>query len=74
MLLAYQNDLKTITMDITSLAPIIARLRATIKEELEKIREVKNQAVRSGDYDVSATVRDWEKKVIEMQMIIDPMG
>jgi flagellar motor switch protein FliG len=61
-------------MDITSIAPIIHRLRATLKEELENIREVKNQIVKTGAFELAASVRDLEKKVLEMQRIIDPMG
>jgi hypothetical protein len=61
-------------MDITSLAPIIHRLRASIKEEKDNIREVKKQATKSGDFELAATARDWEKKLIEMKKILDPLN
>jgi hypothetical protein len=56
--------------DITSIAPIIHRLRATLKEELENIKEVKNQAAKSEAYEVAAIARNFEKKVMEMQKMI----
>lgn len=59
-------------MDIKSLAPIVERLRATLKEELENIKEVKNQAAHSGAYEVASVARDLEKKVLEMQQAIYP--
>lgn len=61
-------------MDITSLVPIVERLRNTIKVELENIKEVKNHIIKSGEYELAANARDLEKKVLEMQKMIDPMG
>lgn len=60
-------------MDITSLAPIVERLRAILKKELQNIKELKNQAAHSGAYEVACVARDLEKKVLEMQQAIDPL-
>ncbi len=62
------------SMDITTLAPIIQRLRAIIKEELENIREAKSLALKSGDFEVAAIARDWEKKVMEIEGMVGADG
>jgi hypothetical protein len=61
-------------MDTTSIALIIHRLRATLKEELANIKELKNQAAKSGAYEVAVIARDLEKKVVEMQKMIAAVG
>ena len=64
---------KLFFMDVTSLAPIIQRLKAIVHEELEHIKEVKSQATATGAFEVAGTARDLEKKLLEFQRMIDPL-
>jgi len=53
--------------DLSELNQIVKRLHQSIDEELNNIREFKNKCAKEHEFEMAASVRDFEKRVMALR-------